>query len=110
MSQARRSDNLVKVDPATNSDKFYRLTLSEEGGTFTVAATYGRRGGAKPQQDTKYEGSDEGAAQRAYAKTLAEKLKGGYSSVNDSDGPDAQAQEAEKALCQRPCRSPRFRP
>jgi predicted DNA-binding WGR domain protein len=99
MSQARRSDYLVKVDPATNSDKFYRLTLSEDGGTFTVAATYGRRGVAKPQQDFKYEGPDEEAAQRAYARTLAEKLKGGYSLTNEvSDGPDARVQEAEKAL------------
>lgn len=99
MSQARRADYLVKVDPATNSDKFYRLTLSDEGGRFTVAATYGRRGAAKPQQDMKYEGPDEEVAQRAYAKTLAEKLKGGYNSVNEvSDGPDERMQEAEKAL------------
>jgi predicted DNA-binding WGR domain protein len=99
VSQPLRSVYLVKVDPATNSDKFYRLALSEEGGTFTVAATYGRRGAAKPQQDIKYQGPDEGAAQLAYERTRAEKLKGGYSSVDEApDGPDAQVQDAEKAL------------
>jgi len=62
------------------SDKVYNVSLTEEGGVFTVVAFWGKRG-AKLTMTEKYSGSDKSAAVAAYGGAVGEKTKKGYQSV-----------------------------
>lgn len=70
---------------AGDSSKFYRLTMSETGGKFTVMAEWGRIGTAG-QSGAKVAGVTREAAELAHARTIGEKTGKGYQPANDPQG------------------------
>jgi len=68
-----------------SSDKFYRISLLEDGGEFSAHIDYGRRG-TNGQTTNKYIGPDRSAAEKACNKALNEKLGKGYVQVTDPAG------------------------
>lgn len=63
---------LIKVDPNANNNKFYRVTLNEDGSVSTVFGRVGDPG--KP-------GASKGSGRDGFEKTIAAKEKKGYTKM-----------------------------